>query len=154
MSGNETLTRLRDRSIGLALFLPSATIIGLARWLEPDPSGVGTHLQLGLSECFVLERMGLPCPMCGMTTTFSLMAHFDPITAILNQPFGVVLFLLTLVACTVGIMDLVRPDRNWLKAARWLGARDRSLALALLAAMIGGWLYKIVQMWDTLPGAT
>src|SRR5689334_25333620 len=38
----------RTRAILVALALATAGILGLARWLEPDPRGYGTHEQLGL----------------------------------------------------------------------------------------------------------
>jgi len=140
----------RDRLIGLGLFLPSSVVLGLAAWLEPDPTGVGTHQQLGLAGCFVLEQMGVPCPMCGMTTTFSHMAHFEVISALLTQPFGVVLFLITLAAAVIGLMDLILPAKRWLRVGRWFAARDRALAGALLAAMFAGWFYKIALMQEIL----
>jgi len=72
--------------------LPTLTVLAIARHLQPDPAGVGTHTQLGLGRCPVLALTGYPCPMCGMTTTFALMADLRPVDAALNQPFGVVLF--------------------------------------------------------------
>ena len=45
----------------------------VAMWLAPDPSGLGTHEQLGLPACTVREVFGGPCPSCGMTTSI---AHF------------------------------------------------------------------------------
>ncbi|QDT15838.1 DUF2752 domain-containing protein [Alienimonas californiensis] len=45
----------------------------LARSLTPSEAGLGTHQQLGLPPCTVRVLCGLPCPACGMTTSF---AHF------------------------------------------------------------------------------
>lgn len=45
----------------------------LARSLEPDPRGFGTHQRMGFPPCTFLTMTGLPCPSCGMTTCF---AHF------------------------------------------------------------------------------
>lgn len=45
----------------------------LARCLEPDPRGFGTHQRLGLPPCTFRLLSNLPCPGCGMTTSF---AHF------------------------------------------------------------------------------
>lgn len=46
---------------------------GVAAGLKPDPRGFGTHQALGLPPCTVRLLLGIPCPSCGMTTSFS---HF------------------------------------------------------------------------------
>jgi len=143
--------RLRDRIVGLAIFLPSAALLGIARWLTPDPSGVGTHEQLGLAGCMVLSRLGVPCPMCGMTTTFSHMAHLQVGEAFLNQPFGVLLFLVTVVVAVLGGLDILAPRQRCRRAARWLAQRDVTLAVVILATLVGGWIYKVALMQKMFP---
>src|SRR4051794_1250360 len=44
---------------------------GVARSLEPDPRGYGTHTQLGLYPCMFAQVTGSLCPSCGMTTSFA-----------------------------------------------------------------------------------
>src|SRR5262249_26118821 len=59
-----------------ALALVAVTLLAgflLARLLEPDPRGYGTHQRLGLPECTIRTLYAIPCPGCGMTTSF---AHF------------------------------------------------------------------------------
>lgn len=46
---------------------------GLALSLTPSKNGRGTHQQLGLPTCSLLSLTKIPCPTCGMTTSFS---HF------------------------------------------------------------------------------
>jgi hypothetical protein len=46
-------------------------VLGIARWLEPDARGHGTHTQLGLYPCTFLTLTGYKCPSCGMTTAFA-----------------------------------------------------------------------------------
>jgi hypothetical protein len=43
----------------------------VARRLEPDPRGFGTHTQLGLGPCAFAAITGWRCPTCGMTTAFA-----------------------------------------------------------------------------------
>lgn len=45
----------------------------LAASLRPDARGFGTHQRLGLPPCSMRVLFGIPCPNCGMTTSF---AHF------------------------------------------------------------------------------
>jgi hypothetical protein len=60
------------------LLVSAAVILGLlvlAGKLEPDPSGFGTHTQLGLRPCSFMTTTGRPCPTCGMTTAFAWVAR-------------------------------------------------------------------------------
>jgi hypothetical protein len=144
--------RPSHRALGFLLGFPTAAVIGTAVWLTPSEKGFGTHTQLGLSGCAMLTFTGWPCPMCGMTTTFSLMAHLRPIDAFFNQPFGVILFTLTLLTALVGTVDLL-TGRGLLRASmRWIGRREQILAFGLLIGMIGGWVYKCIRMHPDLLG--
>src|SRR3954462_9619123 len=48
-----------------------AAVLAVARCLEPDPRGYGTHTQLGLYPCMFAQVTGSLCPSCGMTTSFA-----------------------------------------------------------------------------------
>jgi hypothetical protein len=50
---------------------------GVAFWLEPDPRGFGTHQKLGLPPCLFQLLFGIPCPNCGMTTSFAYFIRGD-----------------------------------------------------------------------------
>jgi hypothetical protein len=52
-----------------------AGVFAVARRLEPDPRGFGTHTQLGLSPCAFAVITGRRCPTCGMTTAFAWFAR-------------------------------------------------------------------------------
>ena len=45
----------------------------LAASMKPDPRGYGTHQSLGFPPCTFQVLFNIPCPSCGMTTSFS---HF------------------------------------------------------------------------------
>jgi hypothetical protein len=52
-----------------SLFLLAGFALALS--LEPDPRGFGTHQRLGLPPCTFIAMFEIPCPSCGMTTSFA-----------------------------------------------------------------------------------
>ena len=138
--------RWQDRLVGLVLAGPGVAVLGVAASLSPDPSGMGTHRQLGLGGCAVLTLTGFPCPMCGMTTTFTHLAHFQIIDGALNQPFGLLLFAATVVATAIGLSDLISPSGRWRTALRWVERHETGLAITLLVGMFAGWTYKTAMV--------
>ena len=127
-----------------SLFLASAIAIvfGLAALVAPSPTGHGTHLQLGLGQCTFLQATGWPCPMCGATTTFSLMAHLRPLDALANQPFAACLFLLSAAVLAVSVSEVIDPRGRWKAILRRIEPVESVLAVFFLAAMGVGWAYK------------
>jgi len=93
------------------VFVLAAAVLTTAALLTPDPSGVGTHQQLGLPPCGFLVVTGLPCPACGMTTSFSHMIRFEAVSACISNPIGAMLFLLTVAAVPVSGYGLLRNRR-------------------------------------------
>ncbi len=51
-----------------------AGIFVLSYSLTPDPRGYGTHEHLWLPPCYVQFFFHIPCPACGLTTAFALLA--------------------------------------------------------------------------------
>ncbi len=123
-----------------AIAITATAVLITAISLRPSPSGVGTHTAMGLPPCGFLEMTGLPCPTCGMTTAFSLMAHGRPLAAFRSQPAGAILFLLTLAALVASWRAAWTgrlPRINW----DWLGT-GRGLA-TLGVVFFGAWAWKI-----------
>jgi hypothetical protein len=77
--------------VGLALL----AVLWIAT--EPDPRGYGTHEQLGFAPCGLRERLGGPCPTCGVTTSASHLVHGDVALSWSVQPFGTIASLATVV---------------------------------------------------------
>lgn len=108
--------------------------------LSPDPTGVGTHQQLGLPPCgFIAMSGGYPCPSCGYTTTFTLAAHGRPLDAIANQPFGFVVFCLAVLAVPCGALAFFKRVSLFGATERWPWVR---IFAGLLLGWLGAWLYK------------
>lgn len=88
----ETRSRTLSPAVRCSLIAISLVILtgfaGASR-LVPDPSGLGTHRQLGLAACPTLARSGRPCPTCGMTTAVAHLAEGSLAKAWNTQPAAV-----------------------------------------------------------------
>ena len=90
------------------------TVFLIAAWLNPytedgTPRTMETHRQLGLPECTFKEVTGLPCPSCGMTTSFTLLVRGDVWNSLRANFAGTAL-------ATVGLIFL-----PWSIASAWRG---------------------------------
>lgn len=86
--------QLAQRSLWALLALASGSVLALARLLEPAAEGIGTHTQLGLPPCGFLALFSLPCPACGLTTSFAHLARLDVLASLRAHPLGLPLFAL------------------------------------------------------------
>src|SRR5262245_44275259 len=120
------------RRVRIALVAIAAGLVALfvvAYRLNPYgsdglPLALGTHRQLGLPECNFRRLTGLPCPSCGMTTSFALLMHGDWAASLRANAVGTLLavFLLALipwsaVAAARGRWPGIRRLEPWLLGA-------------------------------------
>lgn len=63
--------KVRLLLVGWSLFLIAGFTVAIQ--IKPDPRGFGTHQRLGFAPCVIRNQFSIPCPSCGMTTSFS---HF------------------------------------------------------------------------------
>ena len=120
------------RFLSAVCLVASIAVIVTAFRLDPDPRGFGTHEQLGIPPCGFLRDHGVPCISCGMTTAFAAMAHARPGLAIRSNPFGVLLFLLTLAAPVYFVHALVKD----LDPFRILQTRRAAVILPMLGVLL------------------
>jgi hypothetical protein len=119
----------------------SMTILVIARLLRPSSSGVGTHEQLGLPPCLFLHFTGIPCPNCGLTTSFAYAARFDLFSSLITQPFGLIALFLTIFAIPFSIF-LSRRRISW---SEFMQARIvNRLIYVAVALYVLSWFYKII----------
>ena len=131
----------KARLVNGAVALGGSAVLALAGVLRPDPSGVGTHRQLGLPPDLLLSLTGIPCPFCGMTTAFAHMAHGQPLRAFATQPAGAALFVLTIIAVAASAVLAVRGERATVTS---LAIRlPRSAGWSALVFFLASWAYKI-----------
>ncbi len=127
------------RLVSGLLVVVAVTVLILARWLPPSPTGYGTHQRLLLPPCLLHALTGIPCPFCGMTTAFAHMARGEVREAFRCHVLGPALYLLTWLVGLAGLAGLLWgrwPLPGWVLSSRFL----RWAGLLLLAA----WA---VQIW-------
>lgn len=119
------LTR-RVRLAVVAVVAGLVAVFAMAAWLDPygpdgRPRAMGTHTQLGLPECNFLRLTGVPCPSCGMTTSFALLMHGDVAASLRANPVGTLLALTLLAAIPWSLVGAVRGRWLWVRTLEpWL----------------------------------
>ena len=82
-----------SRLVALAVSLACLAVLVTAAMIRPNGGGTSTHTQLGLAECQFLRTSGIPCPSCGMTTSFSWFVRGNVLASLYIQPMGTLLAL-------------------------------------------------------------
>ena len=136
----EPLTRT-VRVILALMALGFTVVFMIAAWIRPyDEDGVpftnATHTQLGLEPCNMIKLTGKPCPACGMTTSFALLIHGDPVASLRANWVGTLIAIFWMALIPWGVVTVIR-GRLW-------GIRNGELFLSLavgilVALMIGRW---------------
>lgn len=140
ISQEATTSASGNRVEAAAILVIVAGVLALARILQPDPVGFGTHEQLFAIPCAFQWLTGLPCPACGLTTAFSLMARGEVLAALSAHVLGPVFYAGTWALAASSLVGLVRdrpPIPRWLSGAA--GARG------LLLVIGGGWVVNLVM---------
>jgi hypothetical protein len=130
---------LLGRLLAAALAGAFLAVLVVAARLTPSPDGFGTHrAALGMPACNFLATTGLPCPSCGMTTSFAWVAKGNVVASLYVQPMGTVLALLAAVTVWGGLYVALtgRPVHRLL---RLLPARYTLFPLLLLGILAWGW---------------
>jgi hypothetical protein len=128
------------RRVGwLAIASAATAVLWIARVLDPDERGHGTHEQLGLPPCGFLELTGIPCPGCGLTTAFAHLARADLAAAFSANPGAVPLFTLTLLAVPFAAVGVVtaRPFEPVI-----VNRATSRVAILVVAVLILGWVFR------------
>jgi hypothetical protein len=133
----------RDQHNYLALISLSVIVLIIARILQPSSQGIGTHEQIGLPPCTFHRLTGIPCPSCGLTTSFAHAARLDFIASLTTQPFGLIAFCLTFFCIPLSI-SLIRRRTAW---DEFIHARHADKVIyALIVFYFLSWFYKIIVM--------
>ena len=120
-----------------------SALLGVARALEPNPLGHGTHQQLGLPPCTFMMLFNRPCPSCGMTTAWAWLMRGQVAAATRANAAGTLL----------GVMAVIGVPWLLVSAARgrWLPGSPNAVVWAAIAATVT--LVAIIQWgWRLLGG--
>lgn len=122
-----------------ALFL--ATLLGVAAFLEPSPTGFGTHQKLGLPPCTFQWLLGIRCPACGMTTSWSHLMHGHLIASLQANSAGCLLGMLALWATP---MLLYKSWTGIEFQSGWFGKSTLVMLCVCLGVAVVEWLIRIL----------
>ncbi|WZO96520.1 DUF2752 domain-containing protein [Isosphaeraceae bacterium EP7] len=117
-------------------------VLAVARLVEPDPRGYGTHERLGLSPCAFLTLTGKPCPSCGMTTSFAWFARGRLDRAFSANAAGVLLAPTCLVIVPWLLASALR-GRPW--GTRTVAEPLVRLVVAIAAISLLAWTIRILR---------
>lgn len=132
------LTRWVAAAAALGLVLITAT----SRWLEPDPSGFGTHALLGLGPCGFLSLTGQRCPTCGMTTAFAWMARGRIDRAVEANPAGALLAPVCVALVPWLVLCAVSGRPRW--GARSIEGPLIVVTVATVAVGLAAWTIRVI----------
>lgn len=117
---------LRAAAAGIGLIL--GVLLCVAAVLKPNVRGRGTHEQLGFPPCSIVTLFGVPCPSCGMTTSWANLVRGRVIAAWKANAGGTLLAMAAIWAAP------------WLMASaavgRWVAWTPRSDVAVVVSVLI------------------
>ena len=143
---------LTGRLLALGVALACLTVLCVAAYVEPHPSGVGSHAaSLHLKPCHFLQTTRLPCPGCGMTTSFAWFVRGNLLASVYVQPMGAALAALAGGTVWAGFYVALtgRPVYRLFRLVP-----GRYYVMPLLALGVLAWAWKIMlrlNHWDGWP---
>jgi hypothetical protein len=126
------------RAVALLVAGSCLSLLVTAAWVTPSPSGFGSHQRLGLKSCQFLKTGGVPCPSCGMTTSFAWFVRGNILASFYVQPMGFVLA--TAAAMTVwGALYVAMTGKPAYLLLGFIPVRYTLLPALLFGVMAWGW---------------
>lgn len=142
---------VRVSLVGLAAGL--VLVFSIALWLNPyEENGAArkqeTHRQLGLPPCTFYLTTKVPCPSCGMTTSFALLMRGDLLNSMRANFVGTLLATLGLFLIPWALLSAVRKHTLFIRS---IELPLVITVLSILGLMVIRWI--IVVAWLYYSGA-
>jgi hypothetical protein len=121
-------------------------VFAVAVWLNPYKDGkvwlMETHRQLWhMPECNFKMMTGMPCPSCGMTSSFALLMHGDLVNSLRANAAGTFLAILCLAYIPWALVCAIRKRR--LLIVSYERALTRLVVLFVIV-MLGRWVIVVL----------
>jgi hypothetical protein len=132
---------LLARLLALGIAAGCLSLLVTAARLQPSRTGTDTHRGLGMPACEFMRRTGIPCPSCGMTTSFAWFVRGKLAASLYVQPTGTLLAALACCTVWVGLYVAItgRP------VYRLFGLTSgRYLYMPVLVFALAAWGWKIL----------
>lgn len=132
----------------LAFAVVFAVVLVIAVRLNPYQGGQtltqATHRQLGLPACSFYSMTGIPCPSCGMTTSFALLVRGDVISSMRANWVGTSLATFCALFIPWSVASVVRRRALFIASIEITLTR---LILAFLWLLLARWCVVILLLW-------
>jgi hypothetical protein len=114
----------------------------------PDgtPRTMETHRQLGLPPCTFKDKIGLPCPSCGMTTSFALLIRGDVWNSLQANAVGTLLATACLLFIPWGLTSAMLARPMFVNSVEKVLIRG---VIALVTLMLIRWAIVLTLIWWT-----
>jgi hypothetical protein len=132
-------TRLLLAMLGLGL----SGLLAVAVYLQPDRQRhYGTHEQLGLPPCTFYYLFGVPCPTCGMTTSWAHLVRGEVLSSLYANAGGTMLGALAMLAVPWSLATAIR-GRPLARMPR--GGLSAAICTGILAVVLLQWGCRLIE---------
>jgi hypothetical protein len=138
---------VRGTLVGVAVGL--VAVFAMAIWINPygpdgQPLRMASHTQLGLLPCTFYVLTKLPCPSCGMTTSFALLMRGDLLNSLRANAVGTLLAVFCLALVPWCVISAARQRTYFVRAM------DRTLTILMVSffgLMLLRWVVVVTLIW-------
>ena len=128
----------------LYLFLLFACFVGYS-WLLFSLQHKHEIQSQEFTVCLFKKVTTVPCPSCGTTRSVMQLSHGNFLSAILINPFGIIVALIMIIAPVWIGYDFIQKEETFYTAYLKIETilRKRKVAIVLIILVIANWIWNI-----------